>query len=148
MLATNYKNAFKEVYVILDSLVEEDYKKIPPELIETIYRNMNQDYKYELDEEQELSTQKMLPETKAILFNIFRDYLSTEEQKQKIIRMQKEERQKNELKKREQYNTDVFANKEQTNNPEIQKEQVSLIKYKENIFKKIINKIKNIFKIK
>lgn len=148
MVATNYKNAFKEVYIILDSLVEEDYKKIPPELIETIYRNMNQDYKYELDEEQELSTQKMLPETKAILFNIFRDYLSTEEQKQKIIRMQKEERQKNELKKREQYNTDVFANKEQTNNPEIQKEQVSLIKYKENIFKKIINKIKNIFKIK
>ena len=52
MVATNYKNAFKEVYVILDSLVEEDYKKIPPELIETIYRNMNQDYKYELDEEQ------------------------------------------------------------------------------------------------
>ena len=148
MVATNYKNAFKEVYIILDSLVEEDYKKIPPELIETIYRNMNQDYKYELDEEQELSTQKMLPETKAILFNIFRDYLSTEEQKHKIIRIQKEERQKNELKKREQYNTDVFANKEQTNNSEIQKEQVSLIKYKESIFKKIINKIKNIFKIK
>ena len=148
MVAPNYKNAFKEVYVILDSLVEEDYKKIPPELIEIIYRNMNQDYKYELDEEQELSTQKMLPETKAILFNIFRDYLSTEEQKQKIIRMQKEERQKNELKKKEQYNTDVFANKEQINNPEIQKEQVNLIKYKESIFKKIINKIKNIFKIK
>ena len=148
MVAPNYKNAFKEVYVILDSLVEEDYKKIPPELIEIIYRNMNQDYKYELDEEQELSTQKMLPETKAILFNIFRDYLSTEEQKQKIIRMQKEERQKKELKKKEQYNTDVFANKEQINNPEIQKEQVNLIKYKESIFKKIINKIKNIFKIK
>lgn len=148
MVATNYKNAFKEVYVILDSLLEEDYKKIPPELIETIYQNMNQDYKYELDEEQDLSTQKMLPETKAILFNIFRDYLSTEEQKQKIIRMQKEERQKNELKKKEQYNTDVFANKEKTNNSEIQKEPVSLIKYKESIFKKIINKIKNIFKIK
>ena len=148
MVATNYKNAFKEVYVILDSLVEEDYKKIPPELIETIYQNMNQDYKYELDEEQDLSTQKMLPETKAILFNIFRDYLSTEEQKKKIIRMQKEERQKNELKKKEQYNTDVFANKEKINNPEIQKEQVSLIKYKESILKKIINKIKNIFKIK
>ena len=142
MVATNYKNAFKEVYVILDSLVEEDYKKIPPELIENIYRNMNQDYKYELDEEQDLSTQKMLPETKAILFNIFRDYLSTEEQKQKIIRMQKEEKQKNELKKREQYNTDVFANKEKTNNSEIQKEPVILIKYKESIFKKIINKIK------
>ncbi len=148
MVATNYKNAFKEVYIILDSLVEEDYKKIPPELIETIYQNMNQDYIYELDEEQDLSTQKMLPETKAILFNIFRDYLSTEEQKQKIIRMQKEERQKNELKKKEQYNTYVFANKEKTNNSEIQKEPVSLIKYKESIFRKIINKIKNIFKIK
>ena len=148
MVATNYRNALKEVYVILDNLVEEDYDKIPPELIETIYQNMNGDYEFEINEKQDLFKQKILPETKAILFNLFRDYLSEPWQKEKIIRMQKEERQKNELKKREQYNTDVFANKEQTNNPEIQKEQVSLIKYKENIFKKIINKIKNIFKIK
>ena len=34
----------------------------------------------------------MLPETKDILFNIFRDYLAMPEQKEKNIRIQKEER--------------------------------------------------------
>ena len=53
----------------------------------------------------------MLPETKAILFNLFRDYLATPEQKQKIIKMQHEERQKNELKKQQKYSTDVFINR-------------------------------------
>lgn len=142
MVATNYRNALKEVYVILDSLVEEDYEKIPPELVETIYQNMNEDYEFQINEKQDLFNQKILPETKAILFNIFRDYLSTEEQKEKIIRMQKEERQKNELKKKELYNINVFENREKINNVEVQKEPVELIVYKENIFKKIINKIK------
>lgn len=145
MIATNYKNALKEVYVILDNLVEEDYEKIPPELIETIYQNMNENYEYEINEKQDLFNQKLLPETKAILFNIFRDYLSTEEQKEKIIRMQKEERQKNELKKKELYNTKVFENKEKINDFKIQKKPLELIEYKENIFKKIINKIKEFF---
>ena len=145
MVATNYRNALKEVYVILDNLVEEDYDKIPPELIETIYQNMNGDYEFEINEKQDLFNQNILPETKAILFNLFRDYLSEPWQKEKIIRMQKEERQKNELKKKELYSTDVFVNKEKINNVEVQKETVELLVYKENIFKKIINRIIKIF---
>ena len=145
MVATNYRNALKEVYVILDNLVEEDYDKIPPELIETIYQNMNGDYEFEINEKQDLFNQNILPETKAILFNLFRDYLSEPWQKEKIIRMQKEERQKNELEKKELYSTDVFVNKEKINNVEVQKETVELLVYKENIFKKIINRIIKIF---
>ena len=51
----------------------------------------------------DLKEQRMLPETKALLFNLFRDYLSLPEQKEKIIRMQKEERIKNEEKKKIKY---------------------------------------------
>ena len=87
----------------------------------------------------------MLPETKAILFNLFRDYLAKPEQKEKIIRMQNEERQKNELKKQQQYNVDVFANKKKENIKTKEKERFELIEYKENIFKRILNKIKNFF---
>ena len=32
----NRKNAYTEVYTILQDLEEEEYKKIPPEIIETI----------------------------------------------------------------------------------------------------------------
>lgn len=142
---SNRKNAYTEVYTILEDLNEEEYNKIPPEIIEAIRINRNVEYNYELDEDLELKEQPMLPETKAILFNLFRDYLSEPWQKEKIIKMQEEERQKNELKKREQYNTDVFANKKHENEKQIEKETLEMVEYKENIFKKILNKIKSFF---
>ena len=111
----NRKNAYTEVYTILQELNEEEYNKIPSEVIETIQANRNEEYEYELKDELKLKDQPMLPETKAILFNLFRDYLATPEQKTKIIRMQNEERQKKELKKQQRYNTDVFANKQKEN---------------------------------
>lgn len=142
---SNRKNAYTEVYAILEDLNEEEYNKIPPEIIETIRINRNVEYNYELSDDLELKEQPMLPETKAILFNLFRDYLSTPEQKEKIIKMQEEERQKNELKKRQQYNTDVFANKKHENEQQMKKETLDMVEYKENIFKKILNKIKSCF---
>ena len=141
----NRKNAYTEVYTILQDLNEEEYNKIPPEIIKAIKTNMNEEYEYELDDELELKEHLMLPETKAILFNLFRDYLATPEQKEKILRMQNEERQKNETKKKQQYNTDVFENKQKENSTQIEKERLQLIEYKENIFKKILNKIIKFF---
>ena len=154
----NRKNAYTEVYTILQDLNEEEYNKIPPEVIETLDANRNKEYEYFLDDELELKDQPMLPETKAILFNLFRDYLATPEQKTKIIRMQNEARQKNELKKQQMYNTDVFANKRNNQKEELEKnetleenkteannEEKQIVEYKENIFKRILNKIKSLF---
>ena len=153
----NRKNAYTEVYIILQDLNEEEYNKIPPEVIETLDANRNKEYEYELDDELELKDQPMLPETKAILFNLFRDYLATPEQKTKIIRMQNEARQKNELKKQQMYNTDVFADKRsnqeeleknkalEENKPESNNEEKQIVEYKENIFRRILNKIKSLF---
>lgn len=106
MVKSNRKNAYTEVYTILQDLNEEEYAKIPPEVIHAIKENRNEDYNYEIDEDTELKYQPMLPETKAILFNIFRDYLATPEQKTKIIKMQAEERAKIEIKKKQKYSTD------------------------------------------
>ena len=142
---SNRKNAYAEVYTILQELNEEEYNKIPPEVTQTIEANRNEYYDYELDDELELKDQPMLPETKAILFNLFRDYLATPEQKAKIIRMQNEARQKNELKKQQIYNTDVFANKTREDITENNNETMQIVKYKENIFKRILNKIKSFF---
>lgn len=141
----NRKNAYTEVYTILQELNEEEYNKIPPEVIETIEANRNEEYEYDLDDELELKDQPTLPETKAILFNLFRDYLATPEQKAKIIRMQNEARQKNELKKQQMYNTDVFANRQKEDTVQTKSETTQIVKYKENIFKRILNKIKRFF---
>lgn len=141
---SNRKNAYKEVYMILQDLNEEEYSKIPSEIIKVLKENMNEEYEFELDEELELKEQQILPETKAILFNIFRDYLATPEQKNKIIKMQNEERQKNEVKKQQMYNTDMFVNKK-NDDSDLAEKNTQLAQYKENIFKRILNKIKNLF---
>lgn len=144
---SNREKAYKEVYTILQDLNEEEYNKIPPEVINAIKNNMDNGYAFELDDELELKEQQMLPETKAILFNLFRDYLATEQQRQKVIEMQNEERQKLELKKQEKYNTNVFENKSDKRVEEV-KEVTDMVEYKENIFKRIFNIIKLIFKKK
>ncbi len=148
----NRRNAYTEVYTILQDLDEEEYNKIPPEVIETLDTNRNKEYEYFLDDELELKDQPMLPETKAILFNLFRDYLATPEQRTKIIKMQNEARQKNELKKQQMYNTDVFANKSINKTTKLNENEVKtnnnekqIIIYKENIFRRILNKIKSLF---
>ena len=100
----NYSNAFTEVNEILKFLDKDEYNKIPKDTLEVIEENRNKNYQFILNDDLDLQKQKMLPETKAILFNLFRDYLSTPDQKQKIIRMQAEERRRNEEKKIKQYN--------------------------------------------
>ena len=141
----NRKNAYTEVYTILQELNEEEYNKIPIEVIEAIKLNRNEEYEYELDDELELKEQPMLPETKAILFNLFRDYLATPEQKIKIIRMQNEERQKNELKKQQKYSTEIFANRQKENIVKQNNNETHIIEYKENLFRRILNRIKKFF---
>lgn len=143
----NRKKAYTEVYKILQKLNEEEYNKIPPEIIKSIKINRDEKYNYELDSTLTLKEQTMLPETKAILFNIFRDYLATPEQKSKIIRTQNQKRLENELRKQKIYNSDIFANKQKDNvvqnNPT--NKSMQTIQKEENILKKIINKIRTLF---
>lgn len=127
----NRKNAYTEVYTILQDLDEEEYKKIPPEVIKAIEENRNLEYDFELDDDLELKEQTLLPQTKAILFNLFRDYLATPEQKEKIIKMQNEERAKIELKKKQMYNSEIFTNEErrfEEERQEIDEDEIKLKK--------------------
>lgn len=145
-----YANALAEVAVILDYLVEDDYKKIPKEIIEIVEKYKNEDYLFEYDEEIELKDQELLPETKAILYNFFRDYLATPEQREKIKKWQQEDRIKAEIKKQEEYEYKEIFNKKDINKtlekniPENNNQE--LIEYKESLFDRIKNWLKNLFK--
>lgn len=146
----NYCNACTEVYAILNDLDEEDYNKIPPEVITAIKNNRNLDYIFELDYDIDLKENILLKETRAILFNLYRDYLATEEQKQKIIKMQNEERQKIELKKQQKYDSNIIFNKESEqvkniNNDISETTALTEVK-KESFIVRLINKIKRLFK--
>ncbi len=149
MSQTKYANAYTEVYEILNCLDEEEYSKIPEELLEVFEENRNLDYEYEVNEEQDLLKQPMLKETKAILLNIFRDYLATPEQKQKIKQWLQADRLYIERQKQEKYNSNVFKNK--TRDEKIDNEESNTVLpveiKKQSIFQKIINGLKRIFKI-
>ena len=140
----NYFNACSEVYEILRYLKEDEFNKIPTDVVDVIEQNRNKEYIFKFDKNLELRNQKLLDETRAILFNLFRDYLATSKQKEKIIQMQKEEREKIEKEKYLKYNLDEIFNKNVIENKIEQSENLIEIK-KENFFQKIINKIRNFF---
>lgn len=149
MNQTKYANAYTEVYEILSCLNNEEYLKIPEELIEVFEENRNLEYEYEINDEQDLSKQSMLKETKAILLNIFRNYLATPEQSQKIKKWLQEDREYLEKQKQEKYNSNVFENNkkyEKTNNEE-SKTILPVEIERQSIFYRIINKLKRIFKM-
>ena len=150
MIAINYAKAFTEVYKILECLDEEEYEKIPKSFVNVIETYRNKEYIYEVNEEQDLMKQEMLPETKAILFNMYRDYFAQNEEKAKIKNFQQSALKKIEKQKQEKYNINVFDIKEDEiieNNKNSEKSQnlenTSLIKIKkQSFFRKILYKIK------
>ena len=149
-MKAKYKDAFAEVYVILEYLDEEDYEKIPENLLKVIDKNRNKEYKYEMNDEFDLEKQPMLVETKAILYNIFRDYLSTPEQKEKIIKMQKEDMARLNKKKSEEYEK-TMAKKQffeiSKKVDDIEKEQTLLIEVKkESFWKKVLDKVSKLIR--
>lgn len=103
MKEIKYANAYTEVYEILNCLNEEDYKKIPTDLIEVFEEYRNLDYDYEVNDEQDLSKQPMLKETRAILLNIYRDYLATSDESKKIKAWLQADREYLEKQKIEKY---------------------------------------------
>lgn len=103
MKEIKYANAYTEVYEILNCLNEEDYKKIPTDLIEVFEEYRNIDYDYEVNDEQDLSKQPMLKETRAILLNIYRDYLATSDESKMIKEWMQADREYIEKQKIEKY---------------------------------------------
>ena len=149
MYQTKYANAYTEVYEILSCLNKEEYSKIPEELIEVFEENRNLDYEYEINDEQDLSKQPMLKETKAILLNIFRDYLATPEQSQKIKQWLQADREYLEKQSKEKYSSNIFENRIKKEKENIEKSNTLVpIEFKrKTIFQKIMDKLRKIIKI-
>ena len=97
-----------------------------------------------------ISEQNLLKQTRAILANIFKMYLATDEEKHQILLKEKREWEIREEEKRKKYNPDnIFKN---DNNVITEKKEnisvadVAMIEYKESVFKRICNKLKRFFK--
>ena len=153
MVKTNYANAYKEVLVILDNLIKEDYDKIPKEYIEFLIENCNNDYEFYYDNSKTFKEQELLDDTKYILFGLFEKFGATEIQKEKIKNFKDNYYRKIEQERREKYNPDdIFKkvnNTTETTNIEISENNTNtaLIEYKESFFTRFKNFIFKILHI-
>ena len=153
MVDIKYANAYSEVLEILKYIPVDDYNKIPKTKIELFKMNANNDYRFNYTPSKTLDEQKVSKIAKGIIAILFRDYWATDIQREKIINSQKYYRIKLEEEKRKKYNTNIFQDRNNNKHKKyieenISTNEVSMVEYKEPLFRKIINKIKEIFHIK
>ena len=134
--------AFSEVYTILEYSNEEIRNKIPNDFILLIKNNKDINHKLVLDEKKPLNEQKQLIETREILALIYRDYIVSQEERERLLIEEREEQKRIENEIREKYNPDNLFKERVNNNTN---NNVEIVKYKESILKKLINKLKSIF---
>ena len=143
----NYKKALVEVDAVLSCLDYNEYKKIPTNIIDAIENNKDEEYTYDYDEELEYEEWSLMLETKAILYNIFKKYLATEEQRKYLQQRERLENYKIESEKIKKYNSENLFKKEKRHEAEeaVQEENNKLIVKRDSRFKKILEKLKSIF---
>ena len=155
MADIQYANAYTEVLDILKHISKEDYEKIPKSKIKVFEENCDKNYNFTYDENKTLDEQNVSEITKVIIAILFRDYWATKEQRYIIMKKQQEIK--------EQKQKELMAKFEQNKNiseKDLKKVNVAsdldididyargtnLETYKEeNIFKRIISKIREIF---
>lgn len=146
-LVKNNKKIYAEVYKILVNLTEAELSKIPSSLIYGLKTNMDYTYNFYFDINKPLEYQNISNKTKLMLAVIFRDYLSTEKQREKILNFERTKELQLEQEAREKYDIDVFKNKRMVQMQQVEeniKEGSQLVKYEEKWYTKIFNNLKNL----
>ncbi len=142
----------KEVLTILSLFSDDLIKRIP----DKVFKNLSKlaaDSKsnFYFDKEKRLEEQNISERSKDLISLIYYDYIADKSEKDELFKIWNENERIYQENIREKYNPEnIFKNKNET----IDKEKITnsqatyLVKYKENIFIKIINKIKKIFGMK
>ena len=138
------KEIYSEVYQVLNLLGNEYIDKLPNSLLNMLKEKRNINYNPQYIEDIPLNKQNIRKETLAIIALLHLNYWCDNEKEKlelKQILKNNEDRYQQEL--RNKYNPeDIFKKNKQEN---IVENQVSMIEYKEPLFKRFISKIKSIF---
>lgn len=148
----NYIKAYTEVNCLLEYLPQSYIDKLPRKLIELIQKQSNEQYNIDIDTNKSLLEQNFSKKTKDLIAVIKYNYWSTEEEKQQLKQTFYDNENKYQKELLEKYNPSDILKKKETRT-EMPKEEVientsQMVVYKENIFTKFLNKIRNIFRRK
>lgn len=141
--AKNFPRAYVEVDEILKKLPQEEFERIESNFINMIRNKKDKNYTFKLDYSKDIEEQNILKETRVILAYVFLNYLGAEEENRIIKQKFKEDIIRAEEGKKKIYSNEIFKDKKEITNNISQE----LIVYKEeNIIKKFIKRILNLFK--
>lgn len=150
MREIEYSEAAVEVLDILNHTNKEDVARIPQSFIKFLTNISSKSYKVKFNYEQPINGLNLKKQTKELLGFIYITWWCDKEEREKYKKLIQESNIKNEEIK-EKYNVnDIFKNKKENQEHKIiQNENVmktSIAEYKkENIFKRVLNKILSFF---
>ena len=146
MMITNAK-VYSEVYGVLNAVDEEYIRKVPKKMIDLIIKNKDNSMNFEYDLKKRLNEQNISREALSMIALIHLNYwCENEQEKAELNRIFKENAIKNEEERRLKYSPDnIFKNKKEAVHKEEASQNMQMVEYKENVFKRVINFIKSIF---
>ncbi len=140
------KEIYSEVYQVLNLLGNEYIDKLPNSLFNMLKEKRNIGYTPQYIEDIPLNKQNIKKETLSIIALLHLNYwCKNEKEKLELKQMLKNNEDRYQQELRNKYNPDDIFKKHKQD--KIVENQVSMIEYKESLFKKIISKIKSIFHI-
>ncbi len=140
----DYSKAYSEVLEVLRYIPKVDLVKIPKDEIMFYIKNMDNKHNYKYNFNKTFEDQKLMRLSKIIISNIYIKYLA--KNKEELLENERKEILKLEEENRKIYNTDnIFRNK----NLDIEKDENNslIVIEKQGFFRKIIDKIKRLFKL-
>lgn len=142
-MENNLRKAYSEIYEILNLMESEYTDKVPDKLKKLIISEKDNSFKPNIKIDIPLESQNLQKETLTILAILYLNYwYESEQEKQELIKLfDSVDRQK-----QEKYSIDNIFKKRQNTLDTIEDIDTSLIEYKENIFSKLINKLKRLLK--
>ena len=144
----SYIKAYTEVNCLLEYLPQSYIDKLPKKLIELIKEQSDKQYYISIDTNKSLLEQDFSKKTKDLIAVIKYNYWSTDEERQQLKKIFYENENKYQKELLEKYNpNDIFKKKEsKTDISDNIEPNLQMVEYKENIFIRLFNKIKNIFR--
>lgn len=143
MKRLNDKKVYSEIYEILNILGKEYINKLPSKLYQLIEEERDKNYiPILIIQDGNLNENSISQETIALfaVLNI-KYFVDNKEEKSELMDIYRQNEIKHQSELQEKYNPNNLFKKEKLENSEC----TEIVSYKESIFKRIINKIKNIF---
>ena len=160
MINRELSEAVTELNEVLNNTSIDILKRIPKSFLQFVAENTLESYEFKYDKTKSLKDQNLKQKTKGLIALIYRDFLCDDINKDIYNKKVSDTLKEIELEKREKYNPDnIFEKTENVQNVETIKntgnienikqnqtvEETNLIEKQENLFSKIIKKIKSFF---